>query len=353
MSAGFLRVMAAVLTISGVGVLQAELAPTMARWTPMLGQWEIHATWSFGTTLDARAEYREGVAGQFVHARTWVSDDGGPTYLRYETTIGPGAEPGVYDLHAFAYDGRAEVRAWRVEARGESEVFTTSWTMANGAHVREEMQLVDDRTLSWQVWTRGDETGAWTRIMDGAWKKLGDREDEMVTLPVDSSTFVASGADVRRFAVSREIGAPVSEVYAAWTNGPAFRAAFAPGLDTLRADIDLAIGGRYEWLFDGVTGSNGCQVHSYVPDRMVSFTWNAPPSQSTRGKHTWVVVEFEEGDTARTTHVRLTHLGFGEGEEWDQTLAYFEKAWAFVLDTFHTNLSESEQATTEKTAAPE
>ena len=37
-----------------------------------------------------------------------------------------------------------------------------------------------------------------------------------------------------------------------------------------------------------------------------------------------------QGAAGRTL-VRLTHLGFGEGDEWDAVFAYFERAWGTVL----------------------
>jgi hypothetical protein len=44
-----------------------------------------------------------------------------------------------------------------------------------------------------------------------------------------------------------------------------------------------------------------------------------------------VVVELDQAGEG-STRVRLTHLGFGEGPQWDGTLAYFESAWGYVLD---------------------
>ena len=47
--------------------------------------------------------------------------------------------------------------------------------------------------------------------------------------------------------------------------------------------MDLRIGGPFELYFGGPDvphdqrGSNGCQVLTYVPGEMLSFTWNAPP----------------------------------------------------------------------------
>lgn len=156
--------------------------------------------------------------------------------------------------------------------------------------------------------------------------------------PIEPSTFDASGPGVRHFVKTAIIAAPVERVYAAWTDPDFFPTAYDPENDRLRANIELAIGGAFEWLWDGELGSNGCQVLSYVPDRMVSFSWNAPPSQpASRAKHTWVVVEFAPTASGETK-VTLTHLGFGEAEHWDETYDYFAKAWPYVLDKFRQNL---------------
>ncbi len=167
--------------------------------------------------------------------------------------------------------------------------------------------------------------------------------------PIDTSLFV-NGETTTHFTVEAVINAPVELVYRAWTDGDAFKAAYGPEREELRADIDLTIGGRYEWLWDGVIGSNGCQVLSFIPGRMVSFSWNAPPTEpESRTLRTWVVVEFSPtedrpiGDSATEdggTHIRLTHLGIGEAEHWQETRAYFQDmAWPHVLQQFRQNLA--------------
>ena len=156
--------------------------------------------------------------------------------------------------------------------------------------------------------------------------------------PIDTTRFAAAGPDLRSFVKEVTIEAPAEEVYAAWTDGEAFRRAYDPSRPELKAEIDLAIGGRYEWLWDGVTGSNGCQILSYIPGRMVSFSWNAPPSQAeSRNELTWVVVELEPVADAATA-VRLTHLGFGRAAHWDETFEYFSRAWPHVLQQFKKGL---------------
>lgn len=107
------------------------------------------------------------------------------------------------------------------------------------------------------------------------------------------------------------------------------------------ARIDLRPGGLYEVYFmkdapPGARGSETCRVLSFLPGRMLSFTWNAPPHlDRTRPLHTWVVVELAGEGTA--TRVRVTHTGWSESglrdePQWAETLAYFERAWAKVLD---------------------
>jgi hypothetical protein len=62
-----------------------------------------------------------------------------------------------------------------------------------------------------------------------------------------------------------------------------------------------------------------------------------------RTSRTWVVVELSPESDGRTqvrvTHVRVTHLGFGSEPHWQETKAYFESAWAYVLDQMAKNLA--------------
>ena len=156
--------------------------------------------------------------------------------------------------------------------------------------------------------------------------------------PIDTSLFDGAGPDVRSFTKEATIRAPLESVYAAWTNGDAFRKAFDSTRPELTAEIELVIGGPYEWLWDGKTGSNGCQILSYIPNRMLSFSWNAPPDQPlSRARHTWVVVEFAPADDGATL-VTLTHLGFGTEAHWDETFDYFSKAWPFVFEQMRKHL---------------
>ncbi|MCX6656974.1 MAG: hypothetical protein NTY03_17925 [Candidatus Bathyarchaeota archaeon] len=71
---------------------------------------------------------------------------------------------------------------------------------------------------------------------------------------------------------------------------------------------------------------------SYLPMEMLSFEWNAPPqfSKVRRGPLTWVIVQFSARGQ-KQVQVRLTHLGWREGEEWEKVFQYFQSAWDIVL----------------------
>ena len=104
-----------------------------------------------------------------------------------------------------------------------------------------------------------------------------------------------------------------ADVWRAWTTKEGAEAFFAP-----RCNIDLKPGGPYEMLFDldaerGKQGGEGMLVLAVQPQRMLAFTWNAPPSMpSVRGQMTHVVVRLLETEKGET-RVTLRHDGWGEG----------------------------------------
>jgi len=135
----------------------------------------------------------------------------------------------------------------------------------------------------------------------------------------------------RRLVKETIVTAPPAMVFRAWTDPAIIPEFFAP-----KADVELTPGGRYELLFlldapAGERGCEGCTVRAFIPDEMLAFSWSAPPKfPQARGLHTWVVLQFEALPDSRT-RVRLTHYGFGRGDEWDQVVAYFDRAWGSVM----------------------
>ncbi|RME56370.1 MAG: SRPBCC domain-containing protein [Deltaproteobacteria bacterium] len=127
------------------------------------------------------------------------------------------------------------------------------------------------------------------------------------------------------------VAAPLDAVWDAWTTPEGVVTFFGP-----KARISLAIGGPYEIYFMpeapvGFQGSEGCTVLSFLPKRIFSFSWNAPPEfPEVRAERTWVVLRFDPLGEA-VTRVRLSHLGWKEGEPWQKARDYFVAAWQLVL----------------------
>lgn len=135
----------------------------------------------------------------------------------------------------------------------------------------------------------------------------------------------------REISYEVQISAPVSEVWKAWTTKQGAKSFFAP-----ECKIELRVGGAYEMYFDpeaspGKRGGEGLTILAIQEERMLSFTWNAPPTlPSVRGQLTHVTLRFQELQENRTA-LSLVHDGWGEGGEWDQAFDYFTRAWGEVV----------------------
>ena len=113
------------------------------------------------------------------------------------------------------------------------------------------------------------------------------------------------------------------------------------------AKIELRVGGEYEIYFQmdspyGTRGSENCRILSYLPRQMLSFEWNAPPDfGNLRNQLTHVVILFDQPQKGEA-RIRLSHLGWGTGEDWDKLYEYFERAWTTVLQWFEKSLDSSD-----------
>lgn len=145
-----------------------------------------------------------------------------------------------------------------------------------------------------------------------------------------------------------EVLAPRDSVFADWTDSARMTAWLGR-----TARVALHIGGPYELLFledapAGHQGSELCRVLSFLPGRMLSFTWNAPPEHpATRLRHTWVVLQFTE--TATGCRIDLHHTGWPqegftadgaptEDSPWPATFDYFNTAWGRLLSLYAARL---------------
>lgn len=141
---------------------------------------------------------------------------------------------------------------------------------------------------------------------------------------------LAHGAE-RAIDKSVEIAATLDQAWDAWTTREGIVSFFAPD-----AKVEPRVGGAFQIYIDplaepGNKGADEMRFLALQPKKMISFDWNAPPSlPQARAQRTFVVVRFEPlGDKA--TRVTLHHTGWGDGGQWDQAYAYFDRAWGNVL----------------------
>lgn len=168
----------------------------------------------------------------------------------------------------------------------------------------------------------------------------GDSQGAMMAAPnngtgeltIDGGLHEAKPTD-RQIVETRVVAASPKACWDKWTTSEGVGSFL-----TENNTVELRVGGPFEVYFamqlpEGQRGSEGCKILSYLPQRMLSFEWNAPPTfPEVRENRSRVVVMFEETD--RGTRVELTHLGFGSSEQWGQVHEYFTKAWPRVMDSF-------------------
>jgi uncharacterized protein YndB with AHSA1/START domain len=124
------------------------------------------------------------------------------------------------------------------------------------------------------------------------------------------------------------VAAPPAAVWQALTTSAGLRTFFAPA-----AEIELRTFGKFSIQFDpskpGTTAEDNI-VLAVQPERMLSTTWNAPPSfPDARAQRTLLQFRLaSEGSSA--TRITLVQTGFGTGPEWDGTYRYFTGAWTWV-----------------------
>jgi uncharacterized protein YndB with AHSA1/START domain len=136
------------------------------------------------------------------------------------------------------------------------------------------------------------------------------------------------------------VKAPVDAVWQAWTTNEGIKGFFAPD-----ARIEARVDGPFEVYMNplaapGMKGADGMRILAIQDRKMITFTWNAPPHlPEARAQRTYVTVRLKPaGDNE--TEVTLHHGGWGDGGEWDQAYAYFDKAWGNVLANLQKRFAE-------------
>jgi uncharacterized protein YndB with AHSA1/START domain len=143
------------------------------------------------------------------------------------------------------------------------------------------------------------------------------------------------------------VNATLDQAWDAWTTRAGIVSFFAPD-----AQIEPRVGGAFHIHMDpgapaGAKGADDMRFLALQPKKMISFDWNAPPHlPEARAQRTFVVVRFEPL-SAQSTKVTLHHTGWGDGGQWDQAYAYFDRAWGGVLGNLKKRFDQGPQDWTE------
>ena len=143
------------------------------------------------------------------------------------------------------------------------------------------------------------------------------------------------------------VNASLDQAWDAWTTREGIVGFFAPD-----ARIEPRVGGAFQIYIDplaepGSKGADDMRFMALQPKKMLSFDWNAPPHlPEVRAQRTLVVVRFEPVSERQTT-VTLHHTGWGDGGQWDQAYAYFDRAWGNVLQNLQKRFDEGPRDWTE------
>jgi hypothetical protein len=151
----------------------------------------------------------------------------------------------------------------------------------------------------------------------------------------------------RTVVLSADVACAPAESWRMWATEAGVRRFYAPA-----AHVDGSVGGRYTIMFfpaedpEGrVHGTAGAHLLAADPGRFLAFEWVVFAGDDTKGQNappyappamrlpdplpTWVEIALTPAGAG--THVEFRHYGFGEGELWGRSHAWFSRAWSGVL----------------------
>lgn len=131
-----------------------------------------------------------------------------------------------------------------------------------------------------------------------------------------------------KLTLTRNLKAPVSKVFAAWTTGEALKRWFGPSDDMtiVVADVDVRVGGRYRIVMQEKSGEQhriGGVYREIERDAKLVFTW-AWESMPERESLVTVLLSAVDGGTRLT----LTHEQFADEPARDR----HAQGWAGTFD---------------------
>lgn len=129
--------------------------------------------------------------------------------------------------------------------------------------------------------------------------------------------------------------APPAEVWRLWTTAEGLREWLAP-----LVEIELRLGGEMltRYRADGTLGDAGTIVNrilAFEPERMLTLQVARPPAGFPLPdvvSSMWTVIDLEPVDGGARTRLRITGLGFGDGERFAQLRGFFERGNAATIE---------------------
>ena len=316
---------------AGTAAAQQNAPAQPNRLEPMarlVGDWRGQIKLLDGTVIEARNIFEWSLDGETIRFRAYGISNGQERHV-YDGLYGwhPQQQRIVFrEQSAFGtlVDGMVEP---------ESDTLVFTWTQQGAdrrVEYRETFRFPDSDAYVTEVY----------RKTESGWERF-TQENRFVR---DKQAVPAAAAGEpwqRSLRKQVTVAAPLADVWNAWTTTDGVTGFFGPA-----AKIEARVGGPYEVYFapgqpEGLRGSEGCKIHSLAPMQLLAFEWNAPPTIPAirnSGVHTLVYVELEEEGPERT-RVTVTHTGWGAGEEWDKTYAYFDRAWDAVLSNLNYRLT--------------
>ena len=129
------------------------------------------------------------------------------------------------------------------------------------------------------------------------------------------------------------VAAPADDVWRLFASTEGLQSWVAP-----LAIMDLRVGGAWETSYRpgarvGDAANIRNRVLSFLPERMLSIAVDRAPEgfpEADLVRDLWTVIEFEAVDAAQT-RVRVSMLGYGEGEGYDVLYSFFSQGNAMTL----------------------
>lgn len=323
----------------------AEVAAVMELLRSFEGDWVFETAGPDGKPFYGHTRFYGLVDGSWVGADGWLGDEEGMSpHAHWVAGVNPATGMVEYtNYFEKGHIGTGHIELVAPNTLGfEMVVYTAGGTATPQKMYIEFERRSDDEFISRMYMGIDRRTEGAAPMMElryGRAAAVPERYLKMKGEQETSSVDAALAPVVARAVVN----APIDEVWRAWSTSEGLSAAL--GGPTTR--VECVVGGAFEILWndqapEGERGSEGCTVLSYVPRRMISFTWNAPPQFAhARQRHSHVVVELR-AVTDSTTEITLTNLGFDalaaafpeNAEEYRQVRAYFAVAWPKVLGWF-------------------